>query len=51
MEVFFSVFKKLFGERVRNRLFSRMVLAMRFKYSIMDVHKKLYNNAMAEVCA
>lgn len=51
VEVFFSVFKKLFGERVRNRLFSRMVLAMRFKYSIMDVHKKLYNNAMAEVCA
>lgn len=51
VEVFFSVFKKLFGERVRNRLFSRMVLAMRFKYSIMDVHKKLYNNAMTGASA
>ncbi len=40
------MFKKLFGERIRHRLFPRMALGMRFKYILIDLHKRLFNEAM-----
>lgn len=46
VEVYFSNFKKLFGERIRHRKFPRMALGMVFKYIIMNIHKWLYNQAM-----
>ncbi len=46
IEVFFAVFKKMFGERIKNRKFPRMVLAMRIRYGVMDLHKTLYSKAM-----
>lgn len=39
VEVFFSVFKKLYGERLRNRKFRRMVLEMRYKFCLYNIHR------------
>jgi hypothetical protein len=41
VEAFFSVFKKLFGDRVANRLFERMSLTMQYRYSLYDIHREI----------
>ena len=41
VEAFFSVFKKLFGDRVANRLFERMCLTMQYRYSLYDIHREI----------
>lgn len=39
VEVFFSVIKKLYGEKVRNRNFDRMVLTMRWRYDLYMIRQ------------
>lgn len=39
VEVFFSVIKKLYGEKIRNRNFDRMVLTMRTRYELYMIRQ------------
>lgn len=39
VESFFSVFKKLYGEGVRNRKFKMMVITMDYRYQLYDIHR------------
>lgn len=39
VEVFFSVIKKLYGEKVRSRKFDRMVLTMRWRYDLYMIRQ------------
>lgn len=53
VEVFFSVIKKLYGEKVRNRNFDRMVLTMRWRYDLYMIRQdyicKAREGSLAEV--
>lgn len=46
IEVFFSVFKRLFGEKIRSKKFERMSLVMQFKYQAYAIHRKLMLEAI-----
>lgn len=46
VEVFFSVFKRLFGEKIRSKKFERMSLVMQFKYQAYAIHRKLMLEAI-----
>ena len=46
VEVFFSVFKRLFGEKIRSKTFERMSLVMQFKYQAYAIHRKLMLGAI-----
>lgn len=48
IEAFFSVFKKLYGERVDNRNFDRMVITMKYRYTLYDIHRDFILEAMSE---
>ena len=39
--MFFSIIKKLYGDSIRSRKFSRMVLVMRNRYRLYSIHRKL----------
>lgn len=43
VEVFFSVIKKLYGEKIRNRLFDRMVLTVRARYDLYMMRQGCIN--------
>ena len=43
VEVFFSVIKKLFGDKVSNRNFDRMVLTMRTRYELYMIRQRFMN--------
>lgn len=45
VEVFFSVLKKLYGDRVANRKFDRMVLTMRLRYRLYMIRRGFINRA------
>lgn len=45
VEVFFSVLKKLYGDRVGNRKFDRMVLTMRLRYQLYMIRRGFINRA------
>ena len=40
VEVFFSVIKKLYGEKIRNKNFDRMVLTMRTRYELYMIRQR-----------
>lgn len=46
VESFFSVFKKLYGQDVRNRLFPMMVISMEYRYTLYDIHREFMTEAM-----
>ena len=39
VESFFSIFKKLYGQSIRNRLFPMMVIEMDNRYMLYDIHR------------
>jgi len=41
VEVFFSVIKRLYGDRVSSKKFCRMVLMMRVRYALYAIHRGL----------
>lgn len=41
VEVFFSVIKRLYGDRVSSKKFCRMVLIMRVRYALYAIHRRL----------
>lgn len=41
VEVFFSVIKRLYGDRVSSKKFCRMVLTMRVRYALYAIHRRL----------
>ena len=41
VEAFFSAFKKLYSDRIANRLFDRMCLTMQYRYSLYDIHREI----------
>lgn len=40
VEAFFSVFKRLYGERISNRRFDRMGITMGYRYTLYDIHRE-----------
>lgn len=55
VEVFFSIMKKLYGEKVDNRKFGRMVLTMRHRYMLYAIRQSILNDILgsentAELC-
>ena len=46
VEAFFSVFKKLYGERVDNKKFDRMVITMKYRYALYDIHRDFIQEAL-----
>ena len=40
VEIFFSVIKRLYGDRVRAKRFCRMVLSMRVRYMLYAIHRR-----------
>ncbi len=46
VEVFFSVFKRLYGEKIRSRKFERMCLNMQFKYQAYSIHRRFMKKAV-----
>ena len=48
IEAFFSIFKKLYGDRVRNKLFPRMVQTMEYRYILYDIHRDFMIEAKQE---
>lgn len=48
IEAFFSVFKRLFGEKIRSRKFERMSLVMQFKYQAYAIHRKFMLKAVRD---
>lgn len=49
IEAFFSVFKRLYGEKIRSRKFERMCLNMQFKYQAYSVHRRFMKKAVEGV--
>lgn len=41
VEVFFSVIKRLYGDRVSSKKFCRMALTMRVRYALYAIHRRL----------
>lgn len=50
VEAFFSMLKKMYGEKLRSKLFSRMVETMKRRYCLCSLHKRMYYEARAEAC-
>ncbi len=48
VEVFFSVFKRLYGEKIRSKKFERMCLNMQFKYQAYSIHRRFMKKAVEE---
>jgi len=46
VEVFFSVFKRLYGEKIRSRKFERMCLNMQYKYQAYSIHRRFMKKAV-----
>lgn len=44
VEVFFSVLKKLYDEKIINRLFERMIITMRHRYMLYAIRQKTINS-------
>ena len=49
VEVFFSIFKRLYGEHIGNRLFPMMVISMNYRYVLYDIHRDFMIEARKEV--
>lgn len=48
VEAFFSIFKKLYGDRLRNRSFPKMVQTMEYRYTLYDIHRDFMIKARQE---